>query len=179
MKVLALAGSNAEHSYNADLLRFIEKHFANRYDFDFAQTKGLPLFKEGEDAPESILKLTKQVEDADLVLISSPEYQHSVSSALKSALEWLSSSTHPFKGKAVVVVSTSVLAQGGARAQTRLKNILTAPGYSCLVFNGDEFMMGNAERQFDENGDLKDERTVQFLDHFFDEVDSWYAQITK
>ena len=33
--------------------------------------------------------------------------------------------------------------------------------------------------QVDENGDLKVEGTVKFLDHFFEEVDAWYAQITK
>lgn len=40
-------------------------------------------------------------------------------------------------------------------------------------------MMGNASKQFDENGDLVNEGTVKFLDHFFDEVDDWYKQVTK
>ncbi|MCT6854558.1 MAG: NADPH-dependent FMN reductase, partial [Lactobacillus panisapium] len=33
--------------------------------------------------------------------------------------------------------------------------------------------------QFDENGDLTDKSSVEFLGHFFDEVDDWYAQVTK
>ena len=69
--------------------------------------------------------------------------------------------------------------QGGSRSQTRLKSILASPGFSAVVFNGDEFMMGNASKQFDENGDLVNEGTVKFLDHFFDEVDDWYKQVTK
>jgi len=60
-----------------------------------------------------------------------------------------------------------------------LKSLFLAPGFGAKVFNGDEFMMGVAPTQFDDNGDLKDEETVKFLDHFFDEVDSWYAQVTK
>ena len=179
MKVLALSGSNAEKSYNETLLKFIAKHFAGKYDFEFATVRGLPMFKEGQEDPEDVAKLSQQVADADLVLIGSPEQQHSVTSAMKSALEWLSTNTHPFNGKPVVVVSTSPLAQGGARSQTKLKTILASPGLHPTVFNDDEFMMGLAPEDFDENGDLKVEGTVKFLDHFFEEVDAWYAQITK
>ena len=152
MKILALSGSNANNSFNEALLKFISKEFANKYDFKLATVKGLPMFKEGEDAPEAIQTLTKEIEDADLVLIGSPEQQHSVTSALSSPLEWLSSATHPF---------------------------MTAPGFGAKIFNGDEFMMGVAPQQFDENGDLTDKSSVEFLGHFFDEVDSWYAQVTK
>lgn len=179
MKIFALSGSNADKSFNTSLLKYISKHFADKYDFDFASVKGLPMFKEGADTPESISALAKQIEAADLVLIGSPEQQHSITSALKSALEWLSSSVHAFNGKAVVVVSTSPMPQGASRSQTRLKNVLASPGFGSIVFNGDEFMMGFAPKQFDQNGDLVDEGTVKFLGHFFDEVDDWYNQITK
>jgi flavin reductase (NADH) subunit 1 len=179
MKILALSGSNANNSFNEALLKFIVKQFSDRYDFKLASVKGLPMFKEGEQAPESVQTLSKQIEDADLILLGSPEQQHSVTSALSSALEWMSCATHPFKGKPVVIVSTSPMPQGASRSQTRLKSLLTAPGFNAEVFNGDEFMMGNAPKQFDENGDLVDKSTVEFLGHFFDEVDDWYAQVTK
>ncbi|CCI87673.1 NADPH-dependent FMN reductase [Lactobacillus gigeriorum] len=179
MKVLAISGSNADRSFNMGLLRYIAKHFADKYDFEIATVKGLPMFCEGVEAPESVLALSQKIEAADMVLIASPEQQHSVASSLKSALEWLSSATHPFKGKPVVIVSTSPMPQGAARSQTRLKSIMTAPGFSAKLFEGDEFMMGFAPKQFDENGDLVDEGTVKFLGHFFDEVDEWYAQVTK
>lgn len=179
MKILALSGSNADNSFNLALLKFIAAHFKDRYDFEVTSVKGLPLYKEGVDAPESILALGKKIEDADLVLIGSPEQQHSVTSSLKSALEWLSSSIHPFNGKPVVIVSTSPMPQGASRSQLRLKTILISPGFGVKLFNGDEFMMGNAPKQFDGAGDLVDEGTIKFLGHFFDEVDEWYAQITR
>lgn len=179
MKILALSGSNADNSFNLELLQFIAKHFADKYDFKVTSVKGLPLFKEGVNASADILALGKKIEDADMVLIGSPEQQHSITSALKSMLEWLSSSVHPFKNKPVVIVSTSPMPQGAARSQTRLKNVLSSPGFGCEIFNGDEFMMGTAPQQFDEDGNLTNEGTVKFLDHFFNEVDDWYAQITK
>ncbi|MDF7669128.1 MULTISPECIES: NAD(P)H-dependent oxidoreductase [unclassified Lactobacillus] len=179
MKILALSGSNANNSFNEALLKFISKHFADRYDFKLATVKGLPMFKEGQEEPESVTALGKEIEAADLVLIGSPEQQHSVTSALSSALEWLSSTSHPFNKKPVVIVSTSPMPQGASRSQGRLKSLLTAPGFDAVVFNGDEFMMGNGPKQFDDNGDLVDEGTVKFLGQFFDEVDEWYAQVTK
>ena len=179
MKILALSGSNADNSYNLALLKFIAKHFADRYDFEVTSVKGLPMFKEGEDAPAEVLALGEKIQNADLVLIASPEQQHSVPSSLKSALEWLSSAIHPFHGKPVVVVSTSPMPQGASRSQLRLKTILISPGFGVKLFNGDEFMMGLAPSQFDENGDLVNEGTIKFLGHFFDEVDEWYEQVTK
>ena len=179
MKVLALSGSNADNSFNEKLLKVIIKNLDYKYDFDFATVKGLPMFKEGVEAPKEILDLGEKVGEADMILIGSPEQQHSVTSALKSALEWLSSSVHPFHDKPVVIVSTSPMPQGAARSQTRLKSILAAPGFSAHVFNGDEFMMGFAPKQFDDEGRLTDEGTLKFLKHFFDEVDEWYAQLVK
>lgn len=179
MKVLALSGSNADNSFNEKLLRVIMKNLDYKYDFDFATVKGLPMFKEGVEAPQNVLDLGKKIENADMILIGSPEQQHSVTSALKSALEWLSSSVHPFHNKPVVIVSTSPMPQGAARSQTRLKSILAAPGFSAHVFNGDEFMMGFAPKQFDEEDHLTEEGTLKFLKHFFDEVDDWYAQLVK
>ena len=40
-------------------------------------------------------------------------------------------------------------------------------------------MLGLASQAFDEDGSIKDERTLEFLDHFFGEVEEWYEQITK
>ncbi|MBD5432442.1 MAG: NAD(P)H-dependent oxidoreductase [Lactobacillus sp.] len=178
MKLLAIVGSNADHSYNRDLLKFIKKHFTGKYDIELAEVRDLPMFKEGfTKVPESVESLAKKIEAADAVLISTPEQQHSVPSSLKSALEWLSSAEHPFKNKPIVIVGTSVLPQGSARGQSHLKLVLSSPGFGGTVFDGDEFMLGSAPDQFDENGNLP-AGTVKFMDHFFDEFDTFYEQIT-
>ena len=176
MKLFAIVGSNADHSYNRDLLKFIKKHFTGRYEIELGEVRDLPMFKEGIEEPAVVASLAKKVAEADAVLISTPEQQHSVPSSLKSALEWLSSAEHPFKEKPVVIVGTSVLAQGSSRGQSHLKLVLSSPGFGAKVFNGDEFMMGMASEQFDEDGNLPD-GTVKFLDHFFDEFDIFYSEV--
>src|SRR5699024_11347947 len=109
MKVLALSGSNADNSFNEKLLKAIIKDLGDKYDFDFATVKGLPMYKEGVDAPASVLALGKKIADADMVLIASPEQKHSVSSDLKSEIEWIFSYVHQFIDMPLVIEITTLL----------------------------------------------------------------------
>lgn len=177
MKILAIVGSNSDNSLQRQLVEFIAKHFDDKYDIEMAEVGNLPLFKEGVAEPDSVKNLAKKIAEADAVLISTSEVQHSVPSSLKSAIEWLSSVEHPFKNKPLLIVGASDQPQGSSRAQVRLKNILASPGVGAIVFNGDEFMMGNAQLQFGKDGSLPN-GTVSFLEHFFDEFDEFY-QIVK
>lgn len=167
MKVLALSGSNADNSFNEKLLKVIIKDLGDKYDFDFATVKGLPMYKEGVDAPASVLALGKKIADADMVLIASPEQQHSVSSALKSALEWLGSHAGPnvMKMKPAAVVGTSYGIQGSSRAQEDAREILLSPDMSANVLPGNEILIGGAASNFDkETGDLTNEDYIKQLD---------------
>lgn len=178
MKIVALVGSNAENSINRKLLLFIKKHFS-QYDIELAEIRDLPIFKEGEPAPDSVQLLADKIMSADAILIGAPEQQHSVPSALKSALEWFSSAVHPLENKPIFIVGTSPMPQGASRSHDRLKVILGAEGFNAWVFNRDQFNLGEAANAFDENGNIKDPNTVKFLEIYFNEVMDWYKQITK
>lgn len=178
MKFLAIVGSNSDNSKQRQLVEFIEKHFNDKYEFETAEVADLPLFKEGMQEPDSVKKMAKQITDADAVIMATPETQHSVPSSLKSAIEWLSSAEHPFKDKPLMVIGASDQPQGSSRAQVRLKNVLASPGVGAIVFNNDEFMMGSAHQQFDQDGNLP-EGTVKFLDYFFTEFDDFYKVVTS
>ena len=67
MKLFAIVGSNANHSYNRDLLNFIKKHFTDRYDIELGEVKDLPMFKEGVEEPAAVASFAKKVADADAV----------------------------------------------------------------------------------------------------------------
>ena len=83
------------------------------------------------------------------------------------------------KMKPVAVVGTSYGTQGASRAQEDIREILLSPDMSANVLPGNEILFGNAAGNFDKDGNLVDEDTVKFLDHFFDEVDNWYSEISK
>lgn len=57
-----------------------------------------------------------------------------------------------------------------------MKNVLASPGVGAIVYNGNEFMLGNASEKFDEDGNL-DSATVEFLDKFWHQFMDFYQTI--
>ena len=170
MKLLEIVGTNADKSYNRELLQYMQHHFQRNATIDLAEIGQLPLFKEQPQdcsLPESVPKLANQISGADGVIIGVPEYDHSIPAALKSMIEWLSCTIHPFAGKPIMIVGTSLGIQGTSRAQDEIRRILNAPGVGATVLPGNEFMLSFAPKAFDQSGDLVDRHTISFLESCF------------
>lgn len=169
MKFVAIVGTNAKKSYNRKLLTFMQSHFKDLADIEILEIDQVPMFNQSNDQTETevIQTLNNKIISADGVIIATPEYNHSIPSALKSTLEWLSFKVHPFDSKPVMIVGASYDIQGSSRAQLHLRQILDAPGVNATVMPGNEFLLGRAHEAFDEAGQLKDERTVTFLEICF------------
>ncbi|WP_119327080.1 NAD(P)H-dependent oxidoreductase [Companilactobacillus musae] len=165
MKLVGIAGSIADQSYNRTLLNFIAKHFEGLVDVEVLDINDVPMFNQDNDQTNSavIQNLSKKISTADGVIIATPEHNHTVPAALKNVIEWLSYEIHPFDGKPVMIVGASYHTQGSSRAQLHLRQILEAPGVNAVVLPGNEFLLGKVKEAFDENGDLKDQNTVNFL----------------
>lgn len=168
MKIAALNGSNSKNSYNLKLLNFIKRHFKDQ-DIDVYPITGLPMFNENYPGgtPQSVLDLAKKIGDADAVIIAVAEYNHSLTSALKSVMEWFSYQVHPLTKKPVLLVGTTSHDQGASRAQVHLRDITLSPGIYANVFQGNEFFMGREREAFDADGNIKDPNTVKFLEQVF------------
>ncbi|MDH6363892.1 urocanate reductase [Enterococcus sp. PF1-24] len=169
MKLIGIVGTNAKVSYNRMLLQFMQKHFANKAEIEILELTNVPMFNESEDQSNSelIQSFNTKISEADGVIIATPEHNHSIPSALKSILEWLSFNLHPFDGKPVMIVGASYDVQGSSRAQLHLRQVLDAPGVNATVMPGSEFLLGRAHQAFDEKGNLKVEGTIDFLDSCF------------
>jgi len=165
MKLVGIAGSIADQSYNRTLLKFIAKHCQGIAEIEVLDINAVPMFSQDDDQTNSevIQNLSKKISEADGVIIATPEHNHTVPAALKNVIEWLSYEIHPFDGKPVMIVGASYHTQGSSRAQLHLRQILEAPGVNAIVLPGNEFLLGDVKNAFDENGDLKDKRTVDFL----------------
>lgn len=169
MKFVGLVGTNAKSSYNRLLLQFMKTHFNDKAEIEILEIKDVPMFNESKDASYSplIQDFNRKIEDADGVIIATPEYNHSIPSSLKSLIEWLSFNLHPLDGKPVMIVGASLDVQGSSRAQLHLRQILDAPGVNAVVMPGYEFLLGQANHAFDEAGQLKNEGTIDFLESCF------------
>jgi NAD(P)H-dependent FMN reductase len=181
LKIAAIAGSNANHSYNRMLLEFIADQYRDTDEVDVIDIRKVPMFNENYKgkAPEIIADLDQRVNAADAVIIASPEYNHSITSALKSVVEWMSYEVHPLENKPVLIVGASTHEQGSSRSQVQLRDILISPGVNAQVYQGNEFFMSDAANVIDEDGKINDEMTVKFLDKCIDDFKVYARAINK
>ncbi len=176
MKTFALiSGSLRRESLNRKLLQFLKETYQDEIKMEFVNIQQFPLFNEDieEHALESVEKARKQVLEADAVLIATPEYNHSISGALKNSLDWLSRKEKVFKGKPVLLMGCSSGTVGTSRAQNHLRLILNSPGHQALTLPGNEILIGQAHKKFDEDGHLIDEKTVEFINGVLKKFMAW------
>ena len=141
--LLCLSGSIRKESFNKKLISssipLLEKTSANIINIDLKEYP-LPIYngdlEENEGKPENAQKLTSLFSKSDGFLISSPEYNGSITPLLKNTIDWISRPNHqsqepplsPFKGKTALLVSASPGALGGIRGLVHTRAILTNLG---------------------------------------------------
>ena len=162
-------GSNSQKSTNRELLKYMKRHFKDFAEIELVEIKDLPIFKKSADkyVPQLAKDIAKKIEDADGVIIATPEYDHSVTAVLSSALAWLSYGIHPFVDKPVMITGASYGSLGSSRAQAQLRQILDSPELKARIMPSSEFLLAHSLQAFDDNGDLKDKDVVKELDGLF------------
>lgn len=135
------------------------------------EIKGVPIFIQPEDkvAPQSVQVISQKIAEADGVIISTPEYDHSITAALKALLEWISYTDQVLMDKAVMIVGGSLGSLGTSRAQSHLRQILDSPELKARVMPGTEYYLSNSGQAFDENGQLVYPEKVSELENHFAE----------
>lgn len=156
MKILALVGTNAKFSYNRILLKYMKKHFRQMADIEIYEINQLPPFSVDTPLSEQtvVWKLKQKVKAADGIIFSTPEYDHGIPAALKSAVEWLSYQTNVLSNKPTMVVGVSYGRQASARSQVQMRQILISPDCNTNLLPGNEVLIGNASHSFSKDGRL-------------------------
>lgn len=155
-------------------------HFADKAEIEVCEIKSLPAFNEPKDQtpPAAVKALSDKIIAADGVIIATPEYDHSITAALKSAIEWLSYTTRPLINKSVMIVGASHGLLGSSRAQAHLRQILDAPELKARIMPSSEFLLGHSLQAFDDNGNLVYPDKVKELEECFDEF-LLFVQLTN
>jgi NAD(P)H-dependent FMN reductase len=171
-KILAFAGSLRAGSFNKKLLA-IAADAARAVGAEVTvidlRELALPLFDQDlEDAkglPDSAKKFKTLLHASDGFLIASPEYNSSITGALKNAIDWASRSESDeeppliaYKGKVAALCSASPGALGGLRSLVTLRSILGNIGVLVLP---EQVVIPTAHEAFDDAGKLKDERKAK------------------
>ena len=174
VKIVSFAGSLRTGSFNKKVLRIAEQAARTAgatvttvdlrelnlpiYDGDDEQANGLPA---------AAVRFKQLLIDCDAMLIASPEYNSSISAALKNAIDWASRpapgepSLVAFKGKVAALMSASTGALGGLRGLVHVRAILGNIGVIVLP---EQQAIAKAGEAFDDGGRLKDAKQQDLIE---------------
>lgn len=180
MKVLLFAGSLRKLSLNKQFVYAMDAliHEHNTQVIDL-KTLDIPVYDQDvEDAgfPHGVHQLAQALTEADAVIISSPEYNGSISSPLKNVVDWISRlKPHPWANKPILLVGASPGNFGTIRALNHARTPFMNLG--AFVFPK-VFALSQADKKL-EQGQITDpkikDNIVDLLHSFLD-----YAQkLTK
>ena len=165
-QVLAICGSLRKGSFNRQLMNTSiglapegmtikeAPSFASfpLYNFDDQQATGIPA---------AVTAFGEAIRAADGVLVCSPEYNWSIPSGLKNAIDWLSRMKEvPFIGKPVCIQSAAPGLLGGSRMQYHLRMSLQA--IDAMLFGKPEVIVNLAASKF-ADGALKDQAAIDLI----------------
>ncbi|MEM9915033.1 MAG: NAD(P)H-dependent oxidoreductase [Planctomycetota bacterium] len=168
--ILAFAGSLRAESFNKKLVRCAAsaaEAAGAKVTVINLDDYALPVFDEDlekQGTPENATKLKELMKSADGFLIASPEYNSSVSAALKNAIDWASRPAEgeaplaAFAGKAAVLMATSPGGLGGLRGLVHLRAIL---GNIQVIVLPQQYALPKAHEAFDDQGQLKDAKAAE------------------
>jgi chromate reductase len=173
LKVIAFAGSLRRGSYNKQLAcvaaDFAREAGAEVTEFDLADYP-LPMFDEDLEArdgvPKIVLDLKTLFRTHDALIIASPEYNSSLSAALKNLIDWLSRPVPDepplacFTNKVATLLSASPGALGGLRGLVHLRAILGNIGVIVLPT---QLAVGKADQAFAADGTLSNPKQAAIV----------------
>lgn len=172
-KILAFAGSLREHSYSKRVVKTAIKGaesagaeitYIDLRDFPMSIYNADDHIEKGFD--ENALKLQRLLIEHNGLLIASPEYNGSLSGALKNAIDWTSRPSNEFKmgevfgGKVAGIMTESPGAFGGLRCLGHMRSILSILGVNVLP---SEIAVSKVHEMFDGNDETMTNQQMKSL----------------
>jgi chromate reductase len=176
-KVLAISGSLRAGSLNTAVLRAVAGRAPEGVEvevLDPAELKALEPYDQDEDtdaAPAHAAALRDKLRAADVVLISTPEYNGTMPGQLKHVIDWGSrprGETAALYAKPVAVISTSPSDYGAVWAGEATRKSLEVAGAHVLAEV--DLAVGGAMSKFSDAGELVDEELGGRLDEVLEHV---------
>ena len=177
MRILGICGSLRSAAYSLLTLQALSTVSPQSLELSIRRLLDVPMFIPEEHSerrfPPSAALLREQVVAADGIVITTPEYNHSIPGALKNALEWLHGRPGLLEDKPVAVISTAPGPHGGINAQHALRLILKSMGARALTLP--DLSFSDIGTKFDAEGALIDEPTRKSLEAFIAEFEASIA----
>lgn len=176
--VAVFVGSLRKESFNkklAESLAFIGKDI---FRFNIVPLDDVPMYNQDleVDLPAPVVRIKEAVAEADGVLLVTPEYNRSIPSVLKNAMDWCSRpyGKNSWTGKPAALAGTSPGAVGTAAVQSHLRSVMAMLGM--IVMGQPELYIVWSKEYFDEAGHVADEKNEAYLRQFLTRFSTWIEQ---
>ena len=166
---ILFAGSLRTESFNKKLVlnvkNFLDTQKIESTTLDL-KTINLPVLDqdiEKEIVEQKVNPVGKQIADSQGIIISTPEYNGSISSPLKNFIDWTSriKPAQPWELKPVLLLGATPGALGAIRGLWHTRQPFTS--LNSIVYP-EVFGLPKAHEAFDEKGNLKDSKTLERLE---------------
>ena len=178
-KVGYLVGSLAKGSINRLLAKALTRLAPPGLELVEIPIKDLPLYSYDYDAdyPPVASAFKKAIAEVDGVLFVTPEYNRSIPGALKNAIDWASRpwGKNSFARKPSGIIGTSPGAIGTAVAQQQLRGMLCF--CNSPLMNTLEAYIQFTPGLINDDGEVNDETTEQFLRDFMDQFQDFIVRV--
>lgn len=172
--IAVIVGSLRKDSFNRKLASAIVKLAPPEFSFNQVQISDLPLYNQDDDEnqADSVLRMKKEINDAQGILFVTPEYNRSIPGVLKNALDHGSRpyGQNVWAGKPAGILGVSPGAAGTAMAQQHLRNILSFLDVSTL--RQPEAYIQVRDGLFDEAGNIG-EGSIPYMQNWIDQYVAW------
>jgi chromate reductase, NAD(P)H dehydrogenase (quinone) len=168
MKILALSGSLRRESFNTALARVARELAPDGVEVEIYDGLGLlphydqDLDHEDVETPEPVADLRRRIEEADALLVITPEYNGTLPGVLKNAIDWASARHRGswLRNKTVAIAGATTGQYGAIWAQQDAKRVLGIAGARVV---GSELPVSTAHERFDAHGNLVDPLVAERL----------------
>lgn len=180
VKILAFAGSTRKDSYNKKLVKIAaEAARAAGAEVTLIDLRDFPMpiydgdLEDEKGLPENARKFKGLLINHHGFLISSPEYNSSISGVLKNAIDWASRPVDGekplvcFAGKVAALMSASPGNLGGLRGLVTVRSIL---GNIQTLVLPDQVAVSKADQAFAEDSSLKDPKQQKLIEGLSQEL---------
>jgi len=162
MRVVGISGSLRKASYNSAALRAAGSLMPDDMTLEIADIGDLPMYNHDDERDHGLSapaqRLRDQVSAANALLVATPEYNYSITGALKNAIDWLSRPPDP----PINLMPTAILGVGGrlgtARAQRHFRDI--AQHNDLRMVQQPEVLISSPWEKFDDQLNLTDDRAL-------------------
>lgn len=169
MKIVAICGSSRRESYNLAILKTIQNISKSKADVViFNELDQIPIFNpdiEFSTHSDLLIKIRAELKSANALIISTPEYIHSIPGALKNLCDWLVGTAELDQLPTSIIVATS---SSGAFAFDSINEITQVMNGGKNIATASVILPG-IKTKF-KNLELKDQSTIQKLNYLVDEL---------